>query len=195
MSETSSNPAAGPALPEEVEEVQGIFPSDAALQTAIDKLERHGFHRAELSLPIARPDSSDNNPSAGAENPNTEDDARQTRTLHASMAGSTAALLAGGIVVMASGGAALVPAGIAAAAAGLGVGGAGAMLSTAANRAEHELREEAAAAGQLVLAVHVSDPAQFPVVEQAMEEAGATKIARVVRASPSAVDSSAWTGA
>lgn len=194
MNEISNNPAAGPVLPEAVEEVQGIFPSDAALQDAIATLTRHGFDRAEFSLPAARPGPSQNNPSAGAENPNTEDDARQTRTLHASMAGSTAALLAAGVVVMSSGGAALVPAGIAAAAAGIGAGGLGAAVATASNRAEHELREEAAAKGELVLAVHLRDPLQLPIVEQAMEAAGATRIARVIRASPAAVDSAAWTG-
>jgi hypothetical protein len=144
MSETSKP---GPVIAEAVEEVQGIFPSDAALQNAIALLTREGFDRADLSLPDAHPIRSANTPNEGAENPNTEDDARQSRTLHARMAASTAALAGAGAVVL-TGGAAL-PAAAAAVGAGLAAGGAAEAVATAANRAEHELREEAAARGEL----------------------------------------------
>ncbi len=36
-------------------EVQAVFGSDAALQDGMDRLQRAGFDRAEISLPHASP--------------------------------------------------------------------------------------------------------------------------------------------
>ena len=75
-----------PSLSDTIQEVQGVFPNDRALQDAIGRLTRTGFDRAALSLPAANPAHADATPSHGAENPNTEDDMRQSRTLQSSMA-------------------------------------------------------------------------------------------------------------
>ena len=174
-----------------IEEVQGIFPSDAALQEAIAKLTQAGIDRADLSLPIAAPNPGENTPNAGAENPDTDTDNRQIRTMNAGMATYAGAVLAGGAATLATGGiAAPVVAAIA------GGAGAGVLAETAlrgTDAARHEGREEAASRGELVLAVHMRAPEQLPMIERAMEEAGATRIAHVVRERPAA-DSASWTG-
>ncbi len=103
MSDQTSK--AGPTLGETVEEVQGIFPSDAALQDALGRLRMVGFDHADLSLPTTNPTASEATPDQGAANPLTEDDTRQARTLGTSMAGTIGAIAAAGATV-ATGGAA-----------------------------------------------------------------------------------------
>lgn len=191
MAETNPAPKAGPVVNDTVEEVQGIFPSDAALQEALSKLTMAGFDRADFSLPETRPAPGHATPEGAAANPDTDVDNRQMRTMHASMAGSAAAMAAAGIVI-ATGGAA-APAVAAAAAAGA-AGGLGAnAASTAADRAQHDEREQAARDGRLVLSVHAADPARRQQAEALMREAGATRV-EAVRRTGSGVSSASWTG-
>ncbi len=173
----SITPKAGPAIGAIVHEVRGSFPSDAALQDAIGRLTRAGFDRADLSLPAAHPAAAQATPERGAADPDTEDDTRQIRTMQTSMAGSTGALIAAGVVV-ATGGAAL-PALAAAAAAGLGVGGLVAAANTAGAHAEHASREEAAQHGELLLSVRIGDPADQAKAEAELHAAGATSVSVV----------------
>jgi hypothetical protein len=169
----------GPVINESVAEVQGIFPSDAAMQDAVGRLTRAGFDRAALSLPAASPHPGDATPNEGAANPDMEDDARQLRTLGSSTAAVVGAVVGAGLTV-ASGGAAL-PA--LAAAAGLGLVGGGGVFaaSTAASGAQHEERQIAAQEGELVLAVNLRNSGDAPKAEAAMREAGATTVRSVRR--------------
>ncbi len=176
MSGTQTDPAKpGPSLTEAVDEVRGIFPSDSALQDAISRLSMAGFDRADISIPDAAPTSAAAaTPDQGAENPNTEDDSRQARTLHTSMAASVGAMAAAGVVI-ATGGAAL-PAVVAAVAGGAGLGAITQGVTGAADAVQHGTREEAASRGELVLSVRLRDPAQRSAAENAMGQAGATRV-------------------
>ena len=179
MSQSRSETATpGPPLAETVEEVRGFFTSDAALQDAVSRLTMAGFDRADISLPMPVPPG-EATPDQGAEDPHTEDDDRQMRTLHASLAGSAAALLAAGVVVGTGGAAA--PALAAAAAAGLAAGGIAHTVSRGADEIQHEQREAAAAHGDLVLAVRVTDSAKRSEAEAVIRAAGATRVQSVVR--------------
>jgi hypothetical protein len=175
----SDLPKSGPVISDTIEEVQGIFPSDAALQDAVGRLTRAGFDRAALSLPAASPSLGNATPEAGAENPDMEDDMRQLRTLGSSTAGLVGAAVGAGLTV-ASGGA-LLPAMAAAAGLGLVTGGGAFAASTAASDAQHDQRTDAAEAGQLVLSVNLRDPADAPKAEAAMRHAGATRVESVQR--------------
>jgi hypothetical protein len=115
-------------------EVRATFRDPEAMQNAVSQLEMSGFDRADLSLPEVLPPAERATPESGATEVDTEEDARQTRTLHTSGAAAVVGLAAAGIVV-ATGGAA-APA-VAAAVAGGGLaGGAAFALSSAANQAE-----------------------------------------------------------
>jgi hypothetical protein len=135
----------GPALAEVVQEVRGIFPNDTALQDAVSRLTHAGFDRADISVPDPAAPPGVATPEQGAKNPHTEDDDRQLRTVHTSLAGSAAALLAAGAVIGTGGAAA--PAVAAAAAAGLAAGGIAHALTREADKAEHEEQALAAALG------------------------------------------------
>jgi hypothetical protein len=136
---------------ETVHEVRGRFSSPDALQDAVARLELTGFDRADLSLPEVMPPAERATPEAGAKPVDTEEDARQARTLHTSGAASVAALAAAGVVI-ATGGAA-APA-VAAAVVGGGLaGGAAFAISSAANQGEQNDREAKAATGNLILTV------------------------------------------
>ena len=186
---------AGPSIPDSVEEVQGIFPSDAALQDALGRLRMVGFDHADLSLPTTNPAASQATPNQGAADPLTEDDTRQARTLGTSMAGTIGAFAAAGATVATGGAAGVVIA--AAAAVGAGSALAANAIGTAAKTSQEETRDEAASAGQLVLAVHAPSPEKRATAERIMKEAGATSVASVQRdngAVGAAVDSTGWTG-
>ncbi len=100
----------------------------------------------ELELPAERA-----TPETGAKPVDTEEDARQTRTLHTSGAAAAVGMAAAGVVI-ATGGAA-APA-VAAAVVGGGLaGGAAFALSSASNEDERMDRERRAASGELVLSV------------------------------------------
>ena len=169
----------GPVINNAIDEVQGIFPSDAALQDAVGRLTRAGFDRAALSLPVASPARGDATPNEGAANPDTEDDARQLRTLGSSTAAVVGAAIGAGLTV-ATGGAAL-PALAAAAGLGLASGGGVFAAATAASEGQSEERNEAAASGQLVLAVNLRDVNEASKAEAAMREAGASRVETVRR--------------
>jgi isopropylmalate/homocitrate/citramalate synthase len=175
----ASDVTRGPVINDSIQEVQGIFPSDAALQDAIGRLTRAGFDRAALSLPAANPAPSQATPAAGAENPDTEDDMRQSRTLHTSMAASVGAMVGAGVTV-ATGGAALLAA---AAAVGLGAaaGGAVSAAHAAVDHAKSEDRNLAAAAGELVLSAAAPNDEAVARARAAMQEAGASRVEAVTR--------------
>jgi hypothetical protein len=169
----------GPLINDTIQEVQGIFPSDAALQDAIGRLTRAGFDRASLSLPAANPLPSQATPAAGAENPNTEDDTQQSRTLHSSMAASVGAVVGAGVTV-ATGGVAAVAA-VAALGLGAAAGGAVSAAHMAADAAQSQHRDAAAAAGQLVLSAAAPDDEAVAKARAAMQEAGASRVEAVAR--------------
>ena len=191
MSDETTN--AGPSMAQTVEEVQGIFGSDAALQDAIGRLRLVGFDHADLSLPTTQPLKGEATPNQGAAEPLGEDDSRSMRTMGTSMAGTIGALAAAGATVATGGAAGVVIA--AAAAVGAGSALAANAVGTAAKHDQEESRDEAAAAGQLVLAVQVTTNEKQATAERVMREAGAKSVGTVRRtdATP-AVDSTGWTG-
>jgi len=168
-----------PTINNAIHEVQGIFASDAALQDAIGRLTRAGFDRAAISLPAANPAPADATPSAGAANPTTEDDMRQTRTLQSSMAATAAALVGAGVTI-ATGGAAAVAA-VAAVGLGAAAGGGVAAAHLAVDHAQSHGRDVAAEAGELVLSAAAPSPAEVDKARAAMQAAGAIRVEAVER--------------
>ena len=185
---------AGPTLNPTIQEVQGVFPSEATMEAAIAQLTMAGFDRAALSWPTTHPTAGTATPEMGAATPVTDTDVRQTRTMGTSMAGTIGAFAAAGAVV-ATGGAAAVAA-VAAAAIGAGAALTANAAGNVADSVQTENREEAAAAGTLVLSVATPDPAQQASAEHIMRAAGATKVAAVTRegGTVSGIDSTGWTG-
>ncbi len=181
----------GPVIGETVQEVQGIFPSDAALQNAIARLTQSGFDRADLSLPTAQPASQLATPEQGASLPTTDTDVRQIRTMATSMAGTVGAIAAAGAVI-ATGGLAAVAVGAAVAA-----GGGAALLANAAGNAasnvQHDGRQDSAARGELVLSVRATDASRQASAAEILRASGATGITALertnadIRPSPSPV--------
>jgi hypothetical protein len=161
----------GPAIGT-IHEVRATFSSPEAMQDAVDRLEISGFDRADLSLPETLPPGRHATPESGAKPVDTDEDARQARTLHTSGAAAAAALAAAGVVV-ATGGAA-APAVAAAAVGGGVVGGAVYALSSAANQGEQEDREVKAASGRLILSVRAMTPQKRAEAEAILSSAGAT---------------------
>jgi hypothetical protein len=144
------------------------------MQAAVAELELSGFDRADLSLPEATPSVAQDTPEASAKPVDTEEDARQARTLHTSGAASLAGMAAAGVVI-ATGGAA-APA-VVAAVAGAGLaGGLAYGLSSAANRDEQSDREQRAAAGALILAVRTPSAAKITEAEAILRKCGGTSI-------------------
>jgi hypothetical protein len=120
------------------------------------------------------PTVAEDTPEAGAKPVDTEEDARQARTLHTSGAASLAGMAAAGVVI-ATGGAA-APA-VAAAVAGAGLaGGLAYGLSSAANRGEQVDREQRAAAGSLILSVRTPSAAKRAEAEEILRKSGGTEI-------------------
>ena len=192
MSEqTSGKP--GPVVTEGVEEVQGIFPSDAAMQDAISKLTLAGFDRAEFSLPITHPAAGQATPELGAATPMTDVDVRQARTMGTSMAASIGAIAAAGATIATGGAAGAVIA--AAAAVGAGSAYAANAVGTAAKESQEDQRDASAQAGELVLAVHAPTEEKRVNAERIMRASGATRVAAIERtAEPAGIDSASWTG-
>ena len=193
MDETTESNAS-PLLTPSISEVQGIFPSEAALETAMSGLTLAGFDRAAFSLPHTQPVTGTATPEQGADTPITDADVRQTRTMGTSMAGTIGAFAAAGAVV-ATGGAAAVAA-VAAAAVGAGSALTANAVGNAADGAKTADQAAAAAAGRLVLAVAAPDAAQQAKAEQIMREAGATSVEAVSRTGGAVqgIDSAGWTG-
>jgi outer membrane lipoprotein SlyB len=163
----------GPAIGE-LHEVRGVFSSSEQMQQAIQELTVSGFDRADLSVPEAAPPVARSTPESSALPADTEDDARQARTVHTSTAAAMAALAGAGITV-ATGGAA-APAVAAALVAGAAAGGATYAVSSAANSQEQTQLDVRAAAGQLILAVRAPTEAKRSEAEAIMRGAGATDI-------------------
>jgi hypothetical protein len=158
----------------EVHEVRGIFASPELMQDAVTKLELSGFDRADLSLPEVLPPDELATPEAGAKPADTEEDARQARTLQTSAAAAIAAMAAGGAVIATGG--AVAPA-LAAAVVGGGMFGSAAYaISSAASSEEQQDREHKAASGRLVLSVRTPDAAKRGKAEAVLRSAGATSI-------------------
>jgi hypothetical protein len=184
----------GPMIGDSVEEVQGIFPSDATMQDAIAQLTMAGFDRADLSLPETNPARRHATPEQGASDPVTDTDVRQVRTMGASMAGTIGAMVAAGATI-ATGGAA--GAAIAAAAAvGAGSGLAANAVGNAADAVQSDERDSAARAGHLILAVRAPDTAKRTTAEQIMRSAGADEVRSIKRTGQvvAGIDSKNWTG-
>jgi len=158
----------------ELHEVRARFPDSATMQEAVGRLSMAGFDRADLSLPEEAPPPERATPEAGAKPVDTEEDARQARTVHTSTAASLAAMAAAGVTI-ATGGAAL-PAIAAAAAAGGLVGGATFAVSSAANSGEQSDRDMKAATGTLILSVRTPNEEQRSKAEAILRATGGTDI-------------------
>jgi hypothetical protein len=156
-----------------------VFASEAAMQAAVAKLTLAGFDRAALSLPVANPNPGQLTPEQGAGAVGTDTDTRQMRTLLSSTAGASGAMI-GAAITLATGGAAL-PA-VAAAAGGAALLGGGAAAATSAvGDSQKQARDQAAADGNLVLAVHAASPERAERAEAALHAAGAVRVERIPR--------------
>src|SRR6185437_12427280 len=159
---------------ESLHEVRARFANAGAMDKAVAALEMSGFDRADLSLPAPMPSVAENTPEAGARPVDTEEDARQARTLHTSAAASLAGMAAAGVVI-ATGGAA-APA-VVAAAAGAGLAGSAAYgLSSAANRGEQVDRVQRAASNELILSVRAANAAKREQATAILREAGGSEV-------------------
>jgi hypothetical protein len=156
MSETHEKE--GPPIGD-LHEVRATFDDPNAMQSAVAELERSGFDRADLSLPETIGSGAQETiesgghmtPETGAKAVDTEEDARQARTLHTSGAAASVGLAAAGVVI-ATGGAAAAAVGAAVVGAGV-AGGVAYALTSASNEDEQLDREAKAASGALVLSV------------------------------------------
>lgn len=173
MSDTKVG-APGPAIGG-LSEVRARFSSAEALHAAIEKLEASGFDRADLSLPELNPPRERSTPESGAKPADTEEDARQARTMHVSTAAAIAGLAAAGAVIGTGGAAG--PAVAAAVLGGGAVGGATFAISSATNSREQREREEGAAEGTLVLSVRAPDDVKRAAATAILRSAGAEEIA------------------
>jgi hypothetical protein len=158
----------------ELHEVRATFPTSDRMQDAIGRLELSGFDRADLSLPEAAPPLERSTPESGAEPADTEDDARQARTMHSSTAAAAAAIAAAGLTIGTGGAAA--PAIAAAVLAGGAIGGATSAVSSAAISGEQRDRDAKAAAGTLILSVRTPTRAMRDKAVDILRAAGGTDI-------------------
>jgi hypothetical protein len=158
----------------EIHEVRATFATPDLMQNAVTQLEMSGFDRADLSLPeVTRPDEF-TTPESSAKPADTEEDARQARTLQTSAAAAIAAMAAGGAVIATGG--AVAPA-LAAAVVGGGMFGSAAYaISSASNSEEQEDRERKAATGTLVLSVRAPSDAKRADAEAILRSSAATSV-------------------
>lgn len=173
MAKVTPTASQGPAIGE-LHEVRGFFSSSERMQEAIQRLSVSGFDRADLSVPEPSPPIARSTPEFGAMEADTDDDARQARTVHTSTAAAIAALAGAGVTV-ATGGAA-APAVAAALAAGAVVGGATYAVSSAANEQEQVERDVRASTGRLILSVRAPTAAKRSEAEAILRGAGATDL-------------------
>ncbi len=195
MSETEQGAGkVGPTLADTVQEVQGHFPNDAAVQDALGRLTLAGYDRADFSLPEeqaalqAMPDS-------GAASPSDHIDKAQIRTMNTGMAGFAGAAAAAGVTI-ATGGAAALAAGAAAAVA-VGAGAVTHAVNHAADNAAVNERNRRGAAGTLILAVRTRSPEAVQQVMGLLRDAGAGRVEAVTRSDDAltrGISSAAWTG-
>ena len=195
MPSDSDTTNAGPVMSETVEEVQAVFADQDQLEAAMGRLNAAGFDRADFSLPAATPSGAEATPNMGADNPTTNEDRAQMRTMGSSMAAASAAMIGAGAVIATGG--LLAPAIAVAAGAGLAAGGVIEGVHRASDTVQRDGRAEAAAAGELVLAVRLKDSTQLQRVEQVLRECGATRVEAVTRGEGTmepGVNSASWTG-
>jgi len=186
----------GPALEQTVHEVQGHYPTDAAMQDGMSRLKLAGYDRADLSLPFEHGGEPSGTPNEAAENPVDEIDKAQVRTMGTSMAAYAGAAAATGITLATGGAAGLAIA--AAAAIGLGSGVAASAASQAADQANVDRRNDLGAHGRLVLAVRTTSDEEVAEVTSLMQQTGALDIRRVSRGAEMLTaghSSASWTGA
>ena len=195
MDETERDAAKpGPVLNDQVQEVQGRFPTDAALQDALGRLTLLGFDHADFSLPD--PNAPDTTPDQGAEAATDDIDKTQLRTMASSMTGASAASLVAGALVATGGVAAGVVAGAAAAAA-VSAAAATTGAGVVADQANAAKRDRLGAAGKLILAVRTRTDEKAQQAMEAMRQAGAqdvNPVTRVADAMTRGVSASSWTG-
>jgi hypothetical protein len=155
-------------------EVRATFADAEQMQDAVSKLSMAGFDRADLGLPSSASLDGQETPESGSKPASTDSDARQARTLGSSLAASAAGLAAAGVTI-ATGGAA-APAVAAAVAAGGAAGGSVFAVHGLSDRSEQRDRDERAASGALVLAVHAATPEKQSEADAILRAAGATTI-------------------
>jgi hypothetical protein len=155
-------------------EVSATFQTSEAMQEAMNKLSLAGFDRADLSLPDKDAPVEQATPEAGAQTPDTPEDAQQARVVHTSTAASAAAIAAAGLTV-ATGGAAL-PVIAATVLAGAVVGGATFAVSTLANSTTQADRDRKAASGILVLSARAPTREKQAEAEAILRATGGTDI-------------------
>lgn len=184
----------GPALPDEVQEVQGRFPNDARLQDALSRLTLAGYDRADFSLPEEQPGLA-STPNEG-QNAATDDiDKTQLRTMGSGMASFAGASAVAGATI-ATGGAAGI-ATLAAAAVGLGAAAAATGLGKAIDQADVDERNRRGALGKLILAVRTRSEEQVRQVTEIMQQTGADDVRPIVRTDEAltrGVSAASWTG-
>lgn len=186
---------AGPEHEAAVHEVQGVFPDDAAMQSALSQLTLAGYDRADFSLPEEQAAHEVATPNESAA-PATDDvDKRQVRTMGTSMAGYAGAVAVAGATLATGGAAGLAAA--AAAAVGVGTGAMANAAGQAADNAQVEERNQRGREGRLILAVRTTTPDQVSQVTGLMQQAGALKTEQVKRADQAltaGVTAASWTG-
>lgn len=193
MDQTENDAKAGPALSDNVHELQGRFANDAALQDAISRLSLLGFDRADFSIPD--PDTVRATPDEGAEAAPSNIDNTQLRTMASGITGTAAGMAVGAAV--ATGGLAAPLVAAVAGVSALGAAAATTGIGVTADHAGVAARDQLGAAGKLILAVRLRDNALLQQAEAAMRDAGATEImhvAQVEEALTRGVSASSWTG-
>lgn len=176
-------------------EVQGFFPSFAALTAAVERLEDAGFRRGDLSPPQEHPYWGKQS-EADSKNGFIEDEnSAQLRTLGTGMAGYAGAAAAAGLTI-ATGGTAALAVG-AAVVAGLG----SAALSTTVGKAGDDWVEkqydDLASQGRLVLGVRTAIAEDVITATRLLTEAGAKKVEPIYAAADATtagISSASWTG-
>jgi hypothetical protein len=158
----------------ELHEVRATFHDPDAMQNAVTALETSGFDRADLSLPEIMPPVEHATPEAGAKPVDTDEDARQARTLHTSGAAASVGLAAAGVVI-ATGGAAAAAVGAAVVGGGV-AGGVAYALTSASNEGEQTDREQKAASGALVLSVRAPTAEKRAHAEEILRNAGGADV-------------------
>ena len=185
----------GPAQSGEVQEIQGWFPNNEALQAAIGKLAVARYDRSDFSLRedqvFASPTGS--TPGGGAGVPETPIDHQQIRILGTGMAGYAGGTIAAFVVAATEGMAALAVG--AAAVAGIGAAAVSEGIGKAAYQAHADSYDRDGAAGLLVLAVHATT--QADAVARIMQENGASQTKLITHAGEAltaGISASSWTG-
>lgn len=194
MSDTG-DAKAGPGHEATVHEVQGVFPDDDTMQTALSQLTLAGYDRADFSLPEEQAANELATPNESAAPPTDDADKRQLRTMGTSMAGYAGAVAVAGATLATGGAAGLAVA--AAAAVGAGTGVMANAAGQAADKAQVEARNQRGRDGRLILAVRTTTPDQVSQVLGLMQEAGALKTESVTRADQTltaGVAAASWTG-